>query len=65
MKEIKSSSLLARADKGAEDTVRGQRRSEQVAFKPFIQQIGDAHRQDAQELVHFLFAEAMKLPTYL
>ena len=38
------------------------RRFEQIVLEPFVQQIGDAHRQDAQKFVHLFFAEAMKFP---
>ena len=54
--------LLARADEGTEQTGGAYGGFEQIGIEPFIKQIGDAHRQDAQKLVHLLCAETMKLP---
>jgi hypothetical protein len=62
MEPVESSSLLARADEGSKHTGAGERGLEQVAVKPFVQHVRNAHRQNAQKLVHLLFAETMELP---
>ena len=63
VEEIESRSLLARANERSENAACCQGGFEQIVFKPLVQPIGDAHRQDAQEFVHLFFAEAVKLPT--
>ena len=43
----------------------GDGRFERFAFEPFSEQISHAHRQDAQKLVHLLFAQTVKFPSSL
>jgi hypothetical protein len=63
MKKIEGGSLLARADKGSKHGASSQGALEQIAFEPFVQQVGDAHGQDPEKVVHLFFAESMKFPS--
>ena len=60
VQQVKRRALLARSDEGAKHGTCRQAGFKQIVFKPFVQQIGYAHRQDAQELVPFFVAETVK-----
>ena len=63
VEHVESGSLLARSDEGSRAFRLAARAAlSRFVLEPFIQQIGHAHGQDAQKLVHFFFAEAVKFP---